>query len=359
MWQEKIGYQSGDSGLNVNEENIEHQNGDSGLNINAREFHMPVVDVVTGSLGKVPVKYNSSSQTDLPMELHTSSTQTDSIGDMKSVGVQCIPERKNIGIKCSLQKTMKNRYIQATVPMASHGVSTTAQYANSATQSESVGGRPPMCDVGVMCSQSPGAINRHAQTISRELKDAKINTVLPKTVNMATETDTKESWKETDGLFDPKASESESATAVQSQQISSCQGKFGLPDMLDSLGVTIAEMEQYAKLVHDCNRNVKPKFIIQAKYSRLEGEKMMEYYQNYYAVMDYFVVSISKIENEYALGQYTKLYGDCRHLLCACSENSVYTILDTNNDMYKICEEAVLSELDRILSRIRSLHNMC
>jgi hypothetical protein len=324
--------------------NIATSGSHEGLHVNAQEFYMP-------SRNMVPCTTTQSRgvQTELNEALKSSSMQTDKC-DKKTtnMGIQCKSEMRNIGVKCQLDQRgiVKHRFVQATPPIVSQGVSAIVKHINVATQSNTLGDGPCKADAATMCIQSPGATSRHIQTHKIKLVDAKTNTTLPQTHTVATnstdydcgyngdlEIETAGDWgNPIEGLLDPpfdvdseteqlngewkvdvegdleqdrKQLENEWNTP-KSDQKTVFMGKNGLPDFLDHLGVTIVDTGQYNELIQNeyLNRNIN--YIIQSKKSYQLFDKVLVSCI-YYTILDDFVVMIT-VNNggEYSMATYTK-----------------------------------------------------
>ena len=83
-----------------------------------------------------------------------------------------------------------------------------------------------------------------------------------------------------------------------------------------------------------------------------EGEK-------YYALMDDIIIPITNHDNKPYVCGYTKLYGDCKHYLQACTDDIEYTILDQNDKMAKTFETLVMTRVEGMLCSLRARHHDC
>lgn len=347
-------------------ENI--KSGDSHIwNVHAPEFQVsPIVRPV------MMHTCDSYAQTECTTESTTIHTQTETQGATATVGVQCKPDTNSIGIKCKIVQKVKSRCVQATAPMTTQGVQATTSSKDCSAQCD-VRKCQKMCDVSVWCAQSPGAMSRHVQTTKIKQLDAKTTTDKVRMVTVATEMDNIVSdweervdcWEEVEDLLESEAEgytetgnvgmdKSETLDSGQKQEY---EGKLGLPDLLEDLGVSYPDMDQYAKRINDIHRNVKFKCIVQGNFKNFKGGGCVES-QRYYAVLDDIVLPIVKHNNEYSVDRYIKLYGDCRSMLSSKDDRAKYIILKPNTDICNKCEKIAWSELESILFCIRSRHPM-
>jgi hypothetical protein len=227
-----------------------------------------------------------------------------------------------------------------------------------------------MKDAAVMCLQSPGARNRHVQTVKNVSINVKCNTDPIKTVTVSTSMDnivsewgemdsntTSECWRPIEDFSD-RDCESSVPHPIQMQN-KTFEGPSGLPDLLNHMGVSIPDMDQYSDLINDKTRNVKAKYVIQEKF-RSEGMAEVRELEEYYVVMDDLIVSFSETDDgRLSMGRYIKLYGDFKHLLFTSDGSSVYAVLDKKHFMSKRCKEELMFELYRVLVKVRSCHTRC
>jgi hypothetical protein len=297
------------------------------------------------------------------------------------IGVQSNTVTKtSVGTSCRKSPSLKSKMVQATTKSTSQGINATVLQRSRDCQTERMGVRPIGKDAGVMCHQSPAAIDRYCQTFQAKMTNHGTGTKSIKCKSVGVSVSEREfdepgmdSTIAADDDIVPGEFMDSGMDADWSQCFSSAtepempaqadhEFKFEnvhdtldktFPEILDDLGVRVATSGEYPMLIQSEDRNRKVNFIIKQACSIVSDEGNRIYDRAFCLFDDLIIPICSSASDNPRTERYIKLFGNFGQYITN-PPGSTYQLLEKGSRTFDYFQSIAMTELKSMLPDIQN-----